>query len=266
MTMLGIRWTIGDVNPRGFAALRLSVWGAWRLFGASARYRIHVNTVSLADARARTGALPPAVEWEPVTRVLPACLAPHLDPSMAEGVAWKLVPLRAFPEDHELALDNDLVLWRVPDALTDWLEGGAPFLLAEDVRACFGSFGELCGERPLNTGVRGLPPGFALETALADVLARRPGLLRSELDEQGLQVAALLGAGDVAVVGLDEVTICSPFPPHLPHLGSAGAHFVGLNSRRLGFRFDGRAAEEVRAEHWDRHAEEVARRVGVVVR
>jgi hypothetical protein len=79
----------------------------------------------------------------------------------------------------------------------------------------------------------------------------------------GYPFAALLAAGPVAIVGLDEVTICSPFPPHLPHLGRAGAHFVGLNTRRLGFQFDGRDAETVRAEHWDGHAAEVARRVGL---
>ena len=262
--MLAIRWTIGDVNPRGFASLRLSVWGAWRRFGPAARYWIGVNTVGVDAARARTGALPDAVEWEPIAREVPACLGAHLDASMAEGVAWKLVPLRRFPDDHELALDNDVILWEVPRAVEDWLAGRAPFVLAEDVRACFGRFAAQCGARPLNTGIRGLPPGFALGDALAGVLAADPGAaLASELDEQGLQVAALRAAGDVAVVPRDEVTICSPFPPHVPHLGRAGAHFVGLNTRRLGFSVDGRPAEEVRAAHWDALAGEVARRVGL---
>lgn len=261
--MLAIRWTIGDVNPRGFAALRLSVWGAWRLFGAAARYRIHLNTLRIEQALSRTGVLPPAVEWEEVQAQIPTCLTGHLDRGMAEGVAWKLVPLRAFPDDHELALDNDVVLWEVPPAITDWLAGRTRFVLAEDVRASFGAFHDLCGARPLNTGIRGLPPGFELEGALRDVLVRRPILLASELDEQGLQVAALLGAGSTGVVTVEDVTICSPFPPHLPHLGRAGAHFVGLNTRKLGFEWYGTPAEVVTAAHWDAHATEVARRVGV---
>lgn len=261
--MLGIRWTIGDVNARGFEALRLSVWGAWRLFGPSARYRIYVNTISLADARAWTGAVPPSVEWELVDRTIPRCLREHLDRGMAEGVAWKLVPLRAFPDAHELALDNDVVLWAVPGAVTDWLEGRARFLLAEDVIRCFGGFGDLCGARPLNTGIRGLPPGFDVGAALASVLQRKSVRLISETDEQGMQVAALLAAGETAIVEIEDVTICSPFPPHLPHLGRAGAHFVGLNTRRLGFDWNGRPAELVRAQHWDLHLSEVARRVGM---
>ncbi len=56
--MLAVRWTIGDVAPRGFAALRASVWGAWWLFGPAARYRIYVNTVAIDDARAGGGELP----------------------------------------------------------------------------------------------------------------------------------------------------------------------------------------------------------------
>lgn len=28
----GLRWTIGDVCDYGFETLRLSVWGAWKLF------------------------------------------------------------------------------------------------------------------------------------------------------------------------------------------------------------------------------------------
>jgi hypothetical protein len=261
--MLGIRWTIGDVNPRGFAALRFSVWGAWRLFGASARYRIYVNTITIDDAQARTGTLPASVSWHAVHSEVPALLAEYLDRGMAEGVAWKLIPLRAFPDVHELALDNDVVLWDIPPAIADWLAGRTRFVLAEDVRACFGRFDDLCGDHPINTGVRGLPPGFDLEAALRDILALRPSVLTSELDEQGLQVAALLNAGSTGVVGLDDVTICSPFPPHLPHLGRSGAHFVGLNTRRLGFEWNGQTAEVVRAEHWDRHAAEIARRVGV---
>ncbi|HLU68775.1 MAG TPA: hypothetical protein VKZ63_20985 [Kofleriaceae bacterium] len=262
MTMLGIRWTIGDVSRRGFAALRLSLWGAWRLFGRDARYLVAVNSVPLARARALCGPAPPGIEWRAVRRDLPPWLAPHLEAGLAQGVAWKLLPARAFPDRHELALDNDVILWERPRALDDWLDGRAPFLLAEDVRPCFGQFAGDCAGAPRNTGIRGLPPGFDLAAALGAVLARRRAVLVSELDEQGLQVAALEAAGPVAVVSAEEVTICSPFPPHVPHLGRAGAHFVGLNARRLGFEFLGRPGEEVRAEHWDGCAAALARLTG----
>lgn len=260
---LGIRWTIGDVSPRGFEALRLSLWGAWGLFGDWARYAVVVNLVDLGEARARTGTVPAAVAWHRA-HGLPAGLARRLDPGMAEGVAWKFAPLRLFPDLPELSLDNDVVLWRLPDAVRAWLEepGGGPFLLAEDVRACFGRFAALCDAAPRNLGIRGIPPGFDLEAALLDTLALAPGPLTSELDEQGLQVAALQRAGRCRTVTLDEVTVCSPFWPHRPELGRCGAHFVGLNARHIPWSYYDRPATEVRAEHWERHRPTLARLVG----
>jgi hypothetical protein len=117
----------------------------------------------------------------------------------------------------------------------------------------------------LNCGIRGLPPDFDLEAALRWALARVPTRLTSELDEQGLQVAALSNFGTIGVVTLDEVTICSPFPPHLPGLGRCGAHFVGLNAHEIPWSYLGRPALEVRREHWLEWRGEVYRRVGLRV-
>jgi hypothetical protein len=260
---LGLRWTIGDVSERGFEALRLSLFGARRIFGPAASYVVCVNTIPVALARAKTGAVPPEVVWRDTTGELPGFLRRRLDTGMAEGVAWKLAPVRLFPDRYELSLDNDCVLWEIPDEVRRWLYGEPGALVAEDVRACFGRFADLCGEAPRNLGMRGLPPGFDFEAALARLLEERPGPLASELDEQGLQLAALSRLGRLYVVGVSEVTICSPFPPHLPYLGRAGAHFVGLNARRLGWSLEGRPAEEHTLESWLRLRGEVYARVGL---
>lgn len=261
---LAVRWTIGDVSPRGFEALRLSVWGAWRLFGPAADYVVCVNTVPPGEARARAGPLPDGVRWFAATAdLVPAFLRARLDAEMAEGVAWKFAPLRLFPDRHELSLDNDCILWDLPAGLRAWLDAGDACLLAEDVRACFGRFADLCGPEPRNSGIRGLPPGLDLEAALRAVLAARPGLLTSELDEQGLQVAALSRTRPPHVVTVEEVTICSPFPPHLPHLGRCGAHFVGLNAHHFPWSLHGRPAEDHIRAHWERHRPALYARVGL---
>ena len=114
-----------------------------------------------------------------------------------------------------------------------------------------------------NGGIRGLPPSLDLERALHAVLDERPVTLTSELDEQGLQVAALERAGPTLVVRLDEVTICSPFPPNLPGLGSCGAHFIGLNARALPGSYEGRPASELVREHFHRLEPELRARVGL---
>jgi hypothetical protein len=261
---LGIRWTVGDVSEHGFAALQLSLWGAWRLFGSAARYAVCANTVPLQKIRARVGPAPEAVEWIDATARLPRWLRAHCDAGLAEGVAWKFAPLQVFPDRKELALDNDCILWDIPPALGSWLEDdGDSVLLAEDVIACFGKFSPLCGPEPRNVGIRGLTAGFDLEAALVRVLGELPVTLSSELDEQGLQVAALTRGRRTHVVPLDDVSVASPFPPHLPRLGRCGAHFCGLNSKRLGWSLQGRPAELHVADFWRRQVDEVSARVGL---
>jgi hypothetical protein len=260
---LGIRWTIGNVSDRGFAALGLSIWGAWNLFGPSARYAVCANTVPARTVRSRVGSVPDAVEWLDATAQLPRWLRRHLDYGLADGVGCKFAPLQLFHDRKELSLDNDCILWGMPAALEAWLDDpGAGVLLAEDVKAGFGRFSEVCGPEPRNLGMRGIPPGLDLEAALATVLRDLPVILTSELDEQGLQVAALTRGRRAHVVSLEDVTIASPFPPQLPYLGRRGAHFCGLNARRLGWSVDGRPAELLVEEFWQRQLPEVRERVG----
>ena len=250
---LTVRWTVGNVTDQGFEALALSVRGATRLFGPDTRYVVYVNSCSIAEARSRTGDLP-RVQWQTARHSdLPPLLKGHLDSGLAEGVGWKFAPLRADAGRHELALDNDCILWSVPPSVRRWLASTAgECLLAEDVRPCFGQFADLCGAEPRNTGIRGLPRGFDLEEVIHRVLRRRGVVLGSETDEQGLQVAALSLARRPLVVSTRAVTICSPFYTHQQHLGECGAHFVGINARTLPWDYYGRPAVECLRDHWRR--------------
>lgn len=261
---LGVRWTMGDVSTRGFEVFALSLLGAFRVFGEGARYAVYVNTLSVEEVKRRTLPLPHVlaerIEWHDATRAMPEWLRKRFESDeLAEGVGWKLAPIRAFPELYELSLDNDVVLWDVPDAIVEWLtERGS--VVSEDAFSCFGRFEGRAGSKPANLGLRGLSPGPEFEQSLRSVLAESKLLIGDANDEQGLQLAAIRRGGEPRRVRLDEVTICSPFPPHLRDLGRCGAHFVGLNTH-LPWEYYGRPADEVRAEHWDAIAGEVRRRV-----
>lgn len=264
MAELGIRWTIGDVSDEGFQALSLSIWGAWKLFGPAADYAVCVNSRPLDEARAATGTLPMQVEWRAVDRSdVPGWLSDRLDGGMAEGVGWKFAPLQLHPGRWSLALDNDCILWDMPLAIRQWLNDVDACVVAEDVRPGFGQFAGFCEAGARNGGIRGLPPAFDLERALRTILDDHPVTLASELDEQGLQTAALQRAGRTLVIRLEEVTICSPCPPNLPGLGTCGAHFVGLNARELPWAYYGRPASELVREHFRRHLPALREHVGL---
>ena len=262
---VAVRWTVGDVSDAGFEALRISIHGAVRLLGPAARYDVCVNSLPVEEARRRTGPVPACVSWRAVRGKLPAALRPFLDAGMSEGTAWKLVPLRLHPGAFELALDNDVVLWCLPEALRRWLAEpqAGHRVIASDVAPAHGAFARLCGPEPRNSGIRGLPPGFDYEAAIAAVLEAHPAGLVSELDEQGLQIAAVSRPGPPLAVTTDEVSICSPFHPHVAERGTCGAHYVGLNARNIPWRYYDRPATEVRLEHWARQRPALYRLVGV---
>ncbi|MBX6366320.1 MAG: hypothetical protein IRZ00_20945 [Gemmatimonadetes bacterium] len=265
MRAVGVRWTVGDVSRFGYEALRASLHGAVRTFGATAAYAVVVNTIPVDRARALVGDVPAPIEWIPASGALPTWLAGRVDAAMADGVAWKLAPLRVFPDRLELALDNDCILWDLPPAVRAWLEGddGAACVVAEDVARCFGRFDAWGPPEPRNAGIRGIPPGDAFERELRRLLDETGATLATEQDEQGLQVAALYRLGGVRVVGTDDVAICSPFPPHRPELGRCGAHFVGLNVKAIPWTVHGRPAVEHLRDHWLRHRAAVFARVGL---
>ncbi|MBV8093907.1 MAG: hypothetical protein JO110_11840 [Acetobacteraceae bacterium] len=244
--------------------------GARRVFGSGAAYAVCVNGLAIRVAQARVGDVASLVEWRRVHGDdIPRPLLERLDAGLAEGAAWKFAPLRLFPQLAEIALDNDLVLWRMPEAIARWLEhgsGGGPCVIAADMVACFGQFTPLCGPEPRNTGLRGMPPGFDAARALAEVLELCPDAqLRGEVDEQGLQVAILSRPGPPLVVTTEEVSICSPFPGHARSLGTCGAHFVGLNMRqpRPQYGCDAAVLERI-AANWDELRPHIERHVGTL--
>jgi len=259
---IGIRWTVGNVSREGFEALHLSIWGAWQLFGTAADYLVCTNGIVPASARELTGKLPAEVIFQDHSAALPDFLAAFIDPGMAEGVAWKFAPLRAFPHHFELALDNDCILWNLPEAIHHWLQEPAKrCLLAEDVVPAFGQFAPVCGPQPRNSGIRGFPPEWDFEKALRQVLVENPVTMRSELDEQGLFTAAVSREQTPLVVSLEEVSICSPFPPHLTQLGRCGAHFCGINAKAIPWSHEGRPATECLRENWQRFRPDIQQRV-----
>jgi hypothetical protein len=147
VSRLAVRWTVGDVSDEGLAALRLSIWGAWRAFGSAAEFAVCVNSRPLSDVREAIGTLPIEVAWHAVDRsALPGWLTRRLDGGMAEGVGWKFAPPRLFDGYWVLALDNDCILWERPRAIARWLEADDAAVLAEDVRACFGRFAALSAQ------------------------------------------------------------------------------------------------------------------------
>jgi hypothetical protein len=200
---------------------------------------------------------------------LPERLRPHIDDGFAEGVACKLAPLRTYPERYELALDNDCILWDLPETMSHWLQSETGYLLAEDTDRYLGSFDCFCPPGNLNSGIRGLPPGKDLGPAIDAVMREAseangaPVQFTSETEEQGMQAAAICRMDPLFLVKTSEVSICSPFWPRSPELGVCGAHFVGMNSRHFPWNYYDRPADIWLDEHWRRHRPALYEKAGL---
>ncbi len=267
---LALRWTIGDVRDRGFEMLRLSIACAFRLFGPSAKYLVCVNSISVKEAQTRTGTLPVAIEWRQITRDdLPELLLTYSDTTVIEGMGWKLAPLRTSLDRYELALDNDCIIWDMPEGMRQWLDSKDGCLFAEDVDRCFGSFDALCMPGNLNAGIRGLPPGVNLQKELRAVLSAAgelsdaPLRLSSEIEEQGLRAAMISRMDPLFLVRTTEVSICSPFWPRSAEPGTCGAHFVGMNAHHIPWDYYDRPADAWLDEHWQRHRPALYEKAGL---
>lgn len=259
---IGLRWNVGDVSDYGFESLRLAVWGAYRCFHRAAEYAICVNSISVAEAQHRTGDLPEAVRWVATSEDdIPEFLRAWFGASNAWGYGWKYAPLRVFPDRYELTLDNDCVVWGMPPTIERWLSAGnGHTVLLEDVAPYYGQFHKRI-PGIFNGGLRGVPPGFDLARILRELLESAEHY-SCEMDEQGLIVTALTQEQH-AVIPMTDISICSPFPPHVSWMGRHGAHFVGLNAKGFDWLFYDRPALEVEREHWERLRPEVYRRVGL---
>jgi hypothetical protein len=146
--------------------------------------------------------------------------------------------------------------------MKSWLESDAPdaCLLAEDVQPAAGQFTPYLGGAALNSGIRGFAPGLDVETQVFDFLCESGRTLQSELDEQGLQ-AAVLSRHTLFKVGIDDVTICSPFSMHQQALGRCGAHFVGINPKNSPWILNGRPGHHATRENWLRWRPQVVERI-----
>lgn len=85
----------------------------------------------------------------------------------------------------------------------------------------------------------------------------------SELDEQGLQAAAISRTQPLFLIKTGEVSICSPFWPRAPELGTCGAHFVGINAPHFTWNYYDKPADMWLNQHWLRHRPELYRKAGL---
>lgn len=207
-----VRWVVGPSSQEGLSCLRQSISLFRSLYGDRFDYALCYNN---RDPSGLDFGIPLVNQHDHINSL----------PLMPQGPSWKLFPGRLRPEAHEIILDNDLLLYRKPDALKLFLNSDRIFLASVAAKRNYGQFDDLVwpSDQPLNSGIIGMPPGYKFTQDMLNTLDQRPIDHWTHFCEQGLVATLFLRKTCLLI----DIPVCVPWNPFT--LGHDGMHFVGLN-------------------------------------
>ena len=163
-----IRWIIGQsqecrLDAQAISLLEVSVRAARAVF-PEAQFVICHNNLGARREDVLRLSCELGIEAVETSNHLPG----HL-PSGGKNSWWKYAPPRLLLSGHELVLDNDIILWKRPSVLEEWLDSDCLLGLGVEGDDCrevlyYGDYAPqvraACPSLDLNAGLIGWPPGY----------------------------------------------------------------------------------------------------------
>lgn len=147
-------------------------------------------------------------------------------PYPPKGVAWKLYPPRLRLESHEIFIDNDFVLEKIPQEIDKFLSSDNYFFGIEGLHSnTHGRFHKWPYGATFNSGIFGIPPNFDFANEISKRTDDDFGWVDRH-DEQGLVGTILFQQKNFIQIGKDKIGI---FEREEPKDDLFGYHFVMSN-------------------------------------
>lgn len=183
-----IRWTLGRTKARPLSLqawdmLECSIKFAQKLF-PKAEFMVFHNNLTIMDQSNLNRIEELGVFHEDMTNKAPLG-------NLKKNSFWKYYPLRVDSNKYELLLDNDIVLWEVPNALQQWLDSSNGLLINTDWNGAFyGDYEHLSPQTHFfNAGILGFPPEFTFSlpdySSLHDLFHTEQGFIVKTFLEAG---------------------------------------------------------------------------------
>ena len=234
-----MRWTFGETrarptSPQAISLLEMSVKFAEHLFPEASLVICQNNLSPALERKTQAIAETFGVELIDVT----GRLQHRLRTVDAKNSWWKYALPRFDSDRYEVILDNDVILWKEPQALLEAIRTNALLALTDAAGRFYGDFDEEVGnldpDLKLNAGLIGMPTGFSPDFGLL----RRVVMKDFFHSEQGFTALGFaLQEGPKHLVPLSEVQQINVnrVPPEELVSGYSGGHFCGCSYGHYSF-------------------------------
>lgn len=209
-----VRYTIGG-NPKneGLEILRLSLNKLRNLIGDKFDFVVCFNNIKQDLLKLLD------VELVDQTKFCHSLTVPPND------VAWKLYPPRLRKSAHEIFIDNDIIIDKIPKELMQFIDTSDSFIYTEGLHTTTsGRFKFWPKNETFNSGFFGIPPDFDFNKEIEVYLKDGLGW-SNRFDEQGLVGTIFFKQERLIKIGLNTIGIFESGP--IPDLH--GYHFVKTN-------------------------------------
>lgn len=237
MKKLIIRWTLGETNARELSSQALDMLNLSIKFGClrfkelfrEVEFTICHNNLSESNLRN----LKEITKRNQITLIdVSDELPERLRNKNVKNSWWKYAPPRLDKKAYEVIMDNDLILWNIPQTLSRAIRQGSLVALTDPAGKFYGDYRmeveNVDSELSLNAGLIGLPPEFVINPLEACKIPLKD-FFHSEQGFTALKYAEY--NGPKYLIGLDEVHQTNVNPINSQELLSKydGGHFCGCS-------------------------------------
>lgn len=150
-----------------------------------------------------------------------------------KGVAWKLYPPRLRPNSHEIFIDNDFVIEKLPEEIEIFLARKDHFFCVEGLYTnTHGRFSDWPEGSTFNSGLFGIPPNFDFRAEISKKTQDKIGWT-DRFDEQGL-VGEILFRQNLIKISREKIEIYAQGKSEIKK-DLCGYHFAQSNYKENTF-------------------------------
>jgi hypothetical protein len=222
-----IRWIIGPCHAAGFESLTQSIKRFKRIYGGCFYYIICFNQLDeFHQSKLPVNSVDAIINQNDYRNELDK--PPPQIGNLIAGPCWKLYPPRLSANQHEIIIDNDVIIYKRFPEIEKFLETDDLFLISQAFqRSYHGRFEKLVKDNfNINSGLVCLPPKFDYAAKINNLIRETKGTWQTHFEEQSL-VATVLQDENVEIIPINKIQVSGPTPGF--KIGSCGTHFCGVN-------------------------------------